>query len=444
MKRGVSRRGFLKRAAVGAAGPLILPGLSLAETPSGRLQHAAIGVTGQGAAVLRAVNHTEKVDVVALCDVDRPRLRAAAKSFPEARLYTDWRELYAEESDRIDSVAVATPDHMHAPITMAALQLGKHVFCEKPLCHEVAEVRAIAEKAREIGVATQMGIQLHGAIYYRQAVRMLQSGVIGKIKEWHSWISARYTPPGGKRPAGEDPLPRGLDWDLWLGVAPDRPYKEDIYHPKKWRFFRDFGTGAQGDFACHIFDPLFTALDLSPPLSVTAEVADHDPDVWPAWEIVRYEFPGTNLTAGITVSATWYDGGKKPSLEGTPLPADYVLPGSGSLILGEDGVMLLPHNDDAILLFPEEAFTNYEKPEVEHVNHYGEWVDACLGSGAPGANFDYAGPLTEAALLGTVATRFPGKRLEWDTQELKFSNAPKANSALWRRYRSGWRMRRLG
>lgn len=445
MKNGISRRGFLKRAAAGAAGPLILPGLSLAAPANSKLQHAAIGVGGRGGAVLKAIAHTKKVDIVALCDVDETTLNKAAEMFPEARKYRDWRELFAEEADRIDSVDVGTPDHMHASIMLKALRLGKHVYCEKPLCHEVNEVRTITEKAREEGVATQMGNQIHSEPCYRRAVRMLQDGAIGKVKEWHSWISSSYTPPGGKRPAGEDPVPPALDWDKWLGVAPVRPYKKEIYHPGKWRYYRDFGTGAQGDFACHIFDPPFTALEIPPPLTVSAEVPEHDPEVWPAWEIIRYEFPGTKWTAGNTIRGTWYDGDKKPSLEGLPLPAGYELPGAGSLIIGEDGVMVLPHYNEAFL-FPEDKFKNYERPDIGRVNHYGEWVDACLGEAEekPGSNFDYAGPLAEAVLLGTAATSFPGKTLEWNARKLKFSNYPDANSALRRRYRAGWRMRKLG
>lgn len=431
------RRTFMKQAAACAALPLIARCLRTSPSANSRLQHAAIGVGGRGRMLVPAITGTGKAEVVAICDVDENSLNQGARAFPNARTYRDWRELLVEEGDRIDSVSVATPDHIHAPAAMSAIQKGKHVYCEKPLTHEVHEARQLTLAARKAGVATQMGIQMHAHRAYRRAVRILREGAIGKIKEWHSWCKAKYSSPGMTRPAGEDPVPPHLNWDLWIGVAPTRPYKEGVYHPGRWRTWQDFGCGAMGDFACHILDPVFTALDIGAPLTIRGEAPERNEEVWPYWGIVHYEFPGTKLTAGKTIKATWYDSGKTPWRDVAPLPDDKSLPEDGSIIIGEDGVMVLPHCDEAQLL-PVERFRNYSIPKVDHGNHFGEWVDACLGNGTASANFDYSGPLTEAVLLGTVAVRLPGKTLEWDAANLKVTNVPEANELLRRPYREGW------
>ncbi|MDQ1255798.1 MAG: hypothetical protein QG656_392, partial [Candidatus Hydrogenedentes bacterium] len=347
MKNCMTRRGFLQRAAAGVAGPLVLPRLSLGASADGRLRHAAIGVANMGKGDLFAIAGSGRVDIVALCDIDENHLNAAAQPLPNARLYRDWRELLDKEKDNIDSVNVSTPDHMHAPIALSAIELGKHVYCQKPLAHEVFEARRLTEAARNAGVVTQMGIQIHSYDVYRRAVMMLRSGVIGKVKEWHSWCSASYSTPGMDRPAGEDPVPPTVNWDSWIGVAPMRPYKEGVYHPRSWRTWRDFGCGSMGDFGCHIFDPVFTALKLGAPRTVRAEAPEFTAEVWPQWSIVHYEFPGTHWTAGDTIQGTWYDGGKQPPHElAPPLAEGQKWPDMGSLILGEEGAMLLPHIDE--------------------------------------------------------------------------------------------------
>lgn len=444
MPRDLSRRSFLKHvSAAGLAMPLILPRLSLAAPPSGRLQHAAIGVGGQGASDLENIFASGKVDVYALCDIDERTLQKAAKRYPGARLYRDWREMLEKEEKNIDSVNVSTPDHMHAAPAMTAIRKGKHVFCEKPLTHEVYEARKLTLAAREKGVATQMGIQIHSHEFYRTAVHWLKAGAIGKVTAWHSWSAAVYTTDDKKRPAGSDPVPEHVAWDLWLGVAPKRPYKKDIYHPFKWRCWRDFGGGATGDFGCHIFDPVFTALEIGAPLSIVSETECVSDEVHPGWSIARYVFPGAALTAGKTIEAVWMDGGKMPAPGVSPhVPADRELPPSGSLVIGEEGTLLIPHVGPP-KLFPEEKFKDYPKPELAPLDHYHEFVEAALGNGKPGANFDFAGPLTEAVLLGNIANRFPGETLEWNAEKLKFTNHRKASDLLRRRYRSGWRVRGL-
>ncbi len=444
MKTPVTRRTFLKQtAAAGIGAPLILPRLSLASPPSGRLQHAAIGVGGQGKSDLEIIVGSGKVDVVALCDIDEANLRQAAQKYPKARLYRDWREMLDEEEKDIDSVNIATPDHMHAPPAMTAIRMGKHVYCEKPLTHEVYEARQLSRAAREKGVATQMGIQIHSHDFYRTAVQWLREGAIGKVREWHSWSSAVYTTEDKKRPGGSDPIPETVAWDLWLGVAPERPYKKETYHPFKWRCWRDFGGGATGDFGCHIFDPVFTALEIGPPRTITCTAECVSEEVYPAWTEARYEFPGTPFTTADTIHATWLDGGKKPAKDLSPdLPEKYELPPSGSMIIGEEGTLILPHVGPPHL-YPESKFANYAKPELEPRDHYHEFVEAALGNGTAGANFDFSGPLTETVLLANVANRFPGETLEWNAGRLKFTNSKDATKHLRRRYRKGWRVRGL-
>lgn len=444
MKSQISRRTFIKQvSAAGLAAPLILPRFSLASPPSGKLQHAAIGVGGQGASDLECIVSSGKVTVCALCDIDDATLQKAAQKYPGARLYRDWREMLESEEKNIDSVNVSTPDHTHAPASMTAIRKGMHVFCEKPLTHDVYEARQLTLAAKKYGVATQMGIQIHSHEFYRTAVQWLKEGAIGKVKEWHSWCAAVYTTADKKRPDGSDPIPAHVAWDLWLGVAPERPYKAEIYHPFKWRCWRDFGGGATGDFGCHIFDPVFTALAIGAPLTVSCDAECVSDEVYPAWTIANYEFPGTAMTAGNTIRATWMDGEKKPSVELSPhLPKGHELPPSGSMLIGEEGTLIIPHVGPPHL-YPEEKFQNYPKPELEPLDHYHDFVEAALGNGAAGANFDFAGPLTETVLLANVANRFPGKSLEWNAKKLKFTNSPKATDLLRRRYRKGWRVRGL-
>lgn len=435
----LTRRKFMEQ--VAWAGLPVLAGC--ATTPpqpaNSRLQHAAVGVNGRGRAVLMGLAATRTVDVVALCDVDATALEAAQQAFPQARPYSDWREMLLAEGSRIDSVSVATPDHSHAPAALAAIQQGKHVFCEKPLAHTVYETRCLTDAARKAGVATQMGIQMHAHSAYQGAMQMLRDGAIGAIREWHSWCKARYGSPGMKRPAGEDAVPAHLDWDLWIGVAPMRPFKEDAYHPGRWRAWRDFGCGALGDFGCHIFDPVFAALALGPPLSVQAETPETDHEVWPEWSVVRYAFDGGDRADGPLIHATWYDGGRKPDPEALALGDDVHLPEDGSLIIGSEGTMLLPHCAEA-QLYPAARFRHYPRPEPERLHHLRQWTDACRGQGMAHAHFDYAGPLTEAVLLGTIAQTCPGKTLHWNAADMTVTNAPEADNCIRRPWREGWRV----
>lgn len=441
MQKRTTRRQFIKQTTAAAiATPLIFPGCGFAQSANSKLNHASIGVGGMGWSDINSIASHAKVNIVAICDVDANNLNKAAQKWPDARKYTDWRELLDKEKG-IDSVNVTTPDHMHAPIAMTAINNGKNVYCQKPLTHEVHEARQLTLAAKRKGVVTQMGIQIHADVTYRMAVVILQQGAIGKIKEWHSWQGGSPWPQGG-RPAGSDAVPATLDWDKWIGVAPMRPFKTGIYHQAKWRGWQEFGTGVLGDFACHIFDPPFTAIEPGNVLSVKAETAPLNDETWPVWNVVRYEMEGSKWTAGKTIKATWYDG-KQPPVELAQMPEGYKLPRAGSLIIGTEGTMVLPHWAGP-QLYPREKFKNYVRPkDLGHVDHYHQWVDACLGKGKPGANFDYSGPLTEAVLLATIAVRKAGPTLNWDSRNLRFTNSSEANKLVKRDYRKGWQVRGL-
>lgn len=434
-----TRRSFLKQTAAVASLAAFMPRLSAGNSANSRLQHASIGVGGMGWSDLNSILNGGTTDIVAICDVDADSLAKAAQKLPDARKYRDWRELLEKEADKIDSVNVSTPDHMHAPIAMSAIRLGKHVYCQKPLTHTVYEARQLTLAARKANVVTQMGIQIHADVTYRMAVRIIQDGAIGKIKEWHSWQGAASSASGG-RPAGEDPVPPNLDWDKWIGVAPMRPYKKDIYHPFLWRGWRDFGSGMMGDFACHIFDPVFTALELSHCQSVRAEVPQTNKETFPAWQIAQLTFPGTKYTAEKTIGGTWCNGPKQPSRDLVPMPAEYNLPGAGSIVIGEQGVMVLPHWAEP-QLYPLDKFKDYKRPEAKSLDHYQQWVQACLGNGKAEANFDYSGPLTETTQLGNLATNFPDQTLDWDAQNFKIKNLPQ--EYLHKKYRPGWQVKGL-
>jgi predicted dehydrogenase len=439
LRRRFTRRAFVQTLAAAGVG-LALPGRVRAAGPNGRLRVASIGTGGKGWSDVTSVAASPHVDIVALCDIDEGanHLGRAAEKFPQARRFTDWRRLL-DDSREIDAVIVSTPDHMHAPIVLAALALGKHIFCQKPLTHTLGEARQVRLAAREAGVVTQMCNQIQSDVAYRTAVRLVHDGAIGKVREVHSWQSGPMgwliTPD---RPPGEDTPPAGLHWDEWLGVAPARPYKQHIYHPFNWRAWQDFSNGQLGDFGCHILDPVFMALELTAPKTIRAEAPPINRETWTPSSVVRYVFPGTTRTSGATLSLTWYDGnGAKPPRDALNLPADYVLPGAGSLLVGDAGSLVIPHVAMPQLL-PAEMFADYKLPEVGGRDHYVSWADACRGEGATTSAFDYSGPLTEAVLLGTVAIRVPRETLEWDAAGLSIVNSPAANALVTKQYRRGW------
>ncbi len=434
----LNRRYFLQTSALGAAH--LLTRRAFAADANSKLRVASIGTGNKGGDDLRQVAASPRVEITGLCNIDqsKPHMGWAAEAFPKAERFADYRRLL-DKPDLFDAVIVSTPDHMHAPIALAAMSLGKHVYCQKPLTHTVGEARQMRLAAERHRVVTQMGNQIQSHPAYRTAVKLLQDGVIGKVKAVHSfqsgemgWLLAE------DRPAGNDPVPKTVDWDLWLGVAPARPYKEKIYHPFAWRAWQDFGSGQLGDFGCHILDPAAMGLGLTAPISIQATAPPLNNEVWARKSTVSYIFPGSARTAGETLPITWYDGHQhSPEREGLGLPEDYKLPSSGSVLIGEGGTMVIPHWDIP-KLFPEEKFRSYKMALLEEKNHYTDWAHACLGDGATTSNFNYAGPLTEAVLLGVVAIRFPGQKLLWDASAGKITNHPEANSRLTKTYRSGF------
>jgi predicted dehydrogenase len=439
--RSFTRRSFLKGlGATALAAPFVTRDL-LARPPSNVLRHASFGAAGMAWADLTELTKFKRVELVAVAEVDLKRTGELKKRYPATRIYQDWRELLDVEGKNLDSVNVSTPDHMHAPIAMSALQLGKNVYCQKPLTHDLSEARKLTEYAHARGVATQMGIQIHSSSFYRMAVLLVQAGAIGRVKEVHSWVGARWGDPA-PRPDTTDPVPDGLDWDLWLGVCAERPFiGKEYYHPVNWRKRIDFGTGSLGDMACHIFDPVFMSLGLTAPISVRYEGAAPNQWNWPLDCEVHYVFPGTTFTADKTLPVTWYDGSRRPPTDIRSLLEGDDLPGGGSIFVGTQGVLVLPHVARP-MLYPDKKFKDLKFPEVTELNHWGSFVEACLGGPRTTAGFDYSGPLAEAVLVGTVAVRFPKATLHWDAPNLAFAEA-EANRFIRRQYRSGWAVKGL-
>jgi predicted dehydrogenase len=432
-----SRRQFLAQAAAaGISLPFFVRTLRSAP-PSEAVRHASFGAAGMAQADYQAIAGHPNVRFRCVADVDAERGEKVKNRFPDVVVYRDWREMLDKEAKNLDSVNVSTPDHMHAPMAMSAMQRGLAVYCQKPLTHDVFESRRLTEVAREKKLVSQMGIQVHSSVEYRTAVRLVQDGAIGLVKEVHTWSNKKWGDPA-PRPSQVDTPPASLDWNGWLGVCAERPFiGGGYYHPGNWRKRLDFGTGTFGDMGCHIYDPVFKALALTAPISVRSEGPKPNDYNWANDAIVHYVFPGTKFTAGKTVAVTWYDGDQRP-------PADIVaqigktpLPGQGSIFLGEKGVMVLPHVAMPILL-PEEQYKDYAPPKLDDVSHWHQFVEAVRGNGTTSASFDYAGPLTESILLGGVASRFPQTTLQWEADKLRFTNVTEANQLLRRTYRKGW------
>jgi predicted dehydrogenase len=444
--RSLPRRTFLQQLAAGiAVAPFITRGLR-AQSPNGKIRHASFGAAGMAMSDLKALSKHPALEVVAAADVDLNRTAEFRKLFPEARVYQDFRELLEKESD-LQTVNVSTPDHMHAPIGAAALRRGLHVYGQKPLTYTIAEARMLTELAREKKAVTQMGIQIHSSDHYRTAVQLVQSGVIGKVKEVHSWCAKGWF-DAAPRPDRTDPVPEGLDWNLWLGVAQERPFLGGgWYHPANWRKRLDFGTGTLGDMGCHIFDPVFSALALTAPFSIRSEGPAPGEHSWSPDGMHRYTFPGTAYTAEKTLAFTWYDGKQRPPADIQALAVEegadlddkaHKLPDQGSIFLGTNGVLVLPHVGPPRLI--GKAVGDFKIETVPGVDHWHQFIDAARGEGRTSANFDYAGPLTEAVLLGSVAARFPQQELKWDAAALKFTNVAEANQFVRRSYRQGWEL----
>lgn len=432
MKHTTTRREFLKRTTLAAAGASIAAPAIFADSksPNEKLNIGVVGTANRAAEDIRGV---QSQNLVALCDIDNNFLNAAAKEFPKAEKYNDYRKLI-DRTD-LDAVVVGTPDHVHAFATMAALKSGRHAYCEKPLTHSVSEARLVAETAAKMKRVTQLGTQIHATSNYRRVVETIRAGAIGAIKEAHVWVGKTWS--GGDRPTETPPVPAHIHWDLWLGPAPERPY-HSTYLPANWRRWWDFGGGTLADMGCHHIDVVHWALNLRAPKVVSAEGPPVHRETTPAWLIAKYEHPAAGNRSAVTV--TWYDGGKRPPHFDEKDPAKK-LPewGDGVLWIGEKGMMLSDYGRHVLL--PANEFKGYTPPKPtipESIGHHEEWIAACK-AGTPNTtcNFDYSGALTECVLLGNVAYR-SGKRLEWDSQALKITNAPEANHFLQREYRKGW------
>lgn len=434
---------------MGVLGFTFLPGHVLglrgAASPNEKLNIAAIGCAGQGGS---DINGVASENIVALCDVDWNHAAGTFKKFPKAKQYKDFRKMLDEEKN-IDAVIVATPDHMHAFASLAAIKLGKHVYCEKPLTHSVWEARQITLAARRAKVATQMGNQGQASEGTRLLCETIWDNAIGPVREAHIWTDRpsnglfnEYWPQGVARPTDTPRVPETLDWDLWLGPAPARPY-HPAYVPFKWRGWWDFGTGALGDIGCHSFDPVFRALKLGAPSSVEASSTRVNEETYPLASMVTYQFPARGDMP--PVKLVWYDGGLRP-----PRPAELEdsleMGATGALLIGDSGKMLGQRARWTFI--PESRAVEYGTPprKLERSpGHYVEWIQACKGgSQKPGSNFDWAGPLAETVLLGNVALRLKlrdaltKQKLLWDPVKFQFTNLPEANQFLRREYRKGW------
>jgi predicted dehydrogenase len=461
-----SRRDFLKSAAAVlgtgvASQTLFVPPLVRASSGD-KVRLAAVGAGGKGAGDIRETSKDQMV--VALCDVDQRQAVRSRELFPDARFYTDWRKMLEKEARNIDGVTVSTPDHMHAPVTMTALSLGLATYTQKPLTRTVYEARQLRLAAQRAGVATQMGNQHHSGIGYRMTVQLIQGGVIGQVREAHTWSNRPIWPQGLDRPIGSDPVPDTPDWDKWLGVAPERPFKASwpetlgyqgkkgsVYVPFSWRGWYDFGAGALGDMGCHIIDPVYWALELTAPNWVEYSGPEPKAEMFPTEETLTYEFPGTRYT-GDRILVKWYDGGRKPPRElaqmgnqpsGKDKGKPRELPSNGSLFIGSKGVLMCPHGSGP-QLFPQEAFQGLERPKLKGIDHYMNWTLAIKGDVQTTCPLAYAGPLTESVLLGVIASRVPGERLYWDAESLRFKNAHAANRFVRADYRPGWEVAGLG
>ena len=433
----VSRRDFLHKAALAgtalAAGGLASrhqaraqeqqPSEAPSRSPNEKLHVACIGTANRGGSNIHGVRGE---NMVALCDIDDKYLARAAEQFPKAKKYNDFRKML-EQYD-IDAVVVSTPDHTHAPASVAAMQLGKHVYCEKPLTHSVYEARVCAETAARMNVATQMGTQIHASDNYRRVVEVIQSGAIGPVHEVHVWVGKGWG--GGERPQNTPPVPPHIHWDLWLGPAPQRPYHPK-YLPENWRRWWDFGGGTLGDMACHYMDLPFWALKLRHPTSVAAEGTPVHSETCPLGLRVHYEFPARDRMPA--VKFTWSDGNLVPQEV-----AGHKVRGSGVMFVGEQGQMFADYG--SYKLYPESDFVDYQPPEPsipDSIGHHQEWILACKSGSPTTCNFDYSGALTEAVLLGNVAFRV-GKKLEWDAENLRANGAPEADPYIRREYRQSW------
>jgi len=448
----LSRREFLGSVAAGAATFTFVPGRVLGQAgqspPSEKLNIAGVGVGGMGGNNIKAV---ASENIVALCDVDDAKAAETFNRYPGAKKFRDFRKMLDAMDKEIDAVIVATPDHTHAVVAMECIKRGKHVYVQKPLTHAVAEARALTEAARKHKVVTQMGNQGGSSEEVRLICEWIWDGAIGPVREVLAWTNRPVWPQGMDRPSDTPPVPATLDWDLWLGPAPSRPY-HPAYHPFNWRAWQDFGTGALGDQACHLIDPVFRALKLRYPTSVEGSVAVQYKEMWKAWQntetfplatLIHYEFPARGDMPAVKLH--WYDGGIMPQrpeeLEKGRRMGDNE---GGVLFIGDKGKLMCGNYAQGPRLIPESRMKEYQRParSIPRVgpSHEMHWVECCkkgLAQG-PSSHFDYAGPFTESVVMGNLAIRFPNRQLLWDGEAMKVTNLEEANAFVNPPYREGW------
>ena len=420
----LKRRTFLK----GASAALAFPYVGHVLGANAKLNIGVVGVAGRGAGNLNGVKGE---NITALCDVDNARLDGAAKNFPAAKKYRDFREML--EKSKLDAVVCSTPDHTHAVIGVAAMKAGCHLYCEKPLAHKVSEVRAMSDTAAAKKRVTQMGTQIHAGENYRRVVELVRAGAIGPIREVHVWAGATYGNIGLS--TKDAPLPKGFDYELWLGPLPYRPFRKE-YAPFHWRHFWAFGGGTLADFWCHYSDLAHWALDLKHPLTIHAQGGKARPERVTQALKVDYTYPARGSQP--PVKLTWYQGGQKPAALTEAQKKKW---GSGVLLLGEKGNLF--SNYGSHLLMPEADFKDYQRPKPsipKSPGHHIEWLQAIKNGGKATCDFSYAGPLTECALLGIVSHRVGNKKLEWDAGNLKARNCPEAHLYINHKYRPGWNL----
>jgi predicted dehydrogenase len=437
----ISRRAFLRRASTATTASVVaFPFVSVRNVlgANSKLNIASVGVGGKGAVDTAGV---DSENLVGLCDVDAKRLAIAAKKYPQAKTFADWRVMFDQLGKQFDAVTVSTPDHSHFHPSYRAVKERKHVYCQKPLTHTVWEARTLAEAARKAGVATQMGNQGISHPKLRRDAELVKAGVLGNIREMHCWTDrpGKWWKQGLQRPTEFPPVPEHINWDLWIGPAPFRPY-----HPAwgqfSWRAWWDFGTGAPGDMGCHLLNLAALAMDFRDPIAVEAKGEGMNNETGPLWSEVKWDFPARGQQPPFKFF--WYDGGRVP-------PAD-LFPGKK---FGENGVLVVGDKDTMMTNYEGGGFfkggATYDDfksiPETlpKHPNwdrcHYEEWIAACKGGPKAYSNFDVAGPVTEVVLLGNVALR-AGRRIEWDAKKLKVTNDKAANRFLKTEYRKGWQV----
>ncbi len=426
----LTRRSFLQTTSAAAVTVGFWSELPAQESTSANnlLKILCVGTANRAAADIDGVKGE---NIVGLCDVDSNYLDRAASQFPSAKKYKDYREMILAESDKADAIVIGTSDHHHATASIRAINAGLHCYCEKPLTHTVHEARVIAEAAKAKGLATQLGTQIHADPNYRRVVEIIQAGVIGDVNEVHVWVGKGWG--GGERPTESQEPPANLEWDLWLGPAPVRPFAAGRYHPAQWRRWWDFGQGTLGDMGCHYMDLPFWALNLKHPVSCEAEGPEVHPETCPLGLKVRYKFPAREKMPAVDL--TWYDGSMTPrEVAGERVPS------SGVMFVGSEGKLFATYTN--YKLFPSEKFANFTPPPQSipnSIGHHAEWIKACKDGSPTTCNFDYSGALSETVLLGNVAYR-TGKQLDWDAPSLKATNCPEADKYIKKEYRQGWEL----